>query len=288
MIRRLSDAWIGRNARPSREALSAVADLQPAVVVTGGSDGIGKALAQRFARSGHRVLLVARREEALRQAQEDIRRATFAAVFTLALDATEISAPDRIEAALAAQGCFLDILVNNAAVGLSGHFESHSPKNVDDLVALNVAALTRLMRHALPAMLARGRGGILNVASLGGYAPGPYQATYYASKAYVISLTEAVGAEVSGRGVRVMVLAPGPVSTGFHVKMGAQDSLYRWLIPGSSPHSVARAGYWGFLLGRRVVVPGLASKLLCLCLRLLPHPVTVPIVAWLLAPRARD
>ena len=98
------------------------------------------------------------------------------------------------------------------------------------LLDLNVAALTRLMHHVLPGMLARARGGILNVASLGGLVPGPYQAAYYASKAYVVSLTEAVAAENAGRGVRFMALAPGPVNTGFHAAMGAELSFYRQLI----------------------------------------------------------
>ncbi len=123
------------------------------------------------------------------------------------------------------------MLVNNAGIGLSGRFDDHSHEEIEALLALNVTALTRLMRHVLPQMRARGRGGVLNIASLGGYVPGPHQAVYYASKAYVISLSEAVASELAGTGVRVAVVAPGPVATGFHAAMGAENARYRaWLL----------------------------------------------------------
>ena len=129
-----------------------------------------------------------------------------------------------------------------------------------------------------------GRGGILNLASLGGYTPGPYQAAYYASKAYVISLTEAIASETAGEGVRLTVLAPGPVRTAWHDRAGAGAAFYRWLLP-SSAASVARAGYLGYTLGLRVVVPGLLSPFLAVALRVMPHRVTTPMVRWLLKPR---
>ena len=152
------------------------------------------------------------------------------------------------------------------------------------MIDLNVAALTRLMHHALPGMLARGRGGILNVASLGGLVPGPYQAAYYASKAYVISLTEAVGSEAAGQGVRLTALAPGPVDTGFHAAMGSEFSFYRQLILPLSPEGTANAAYRGYVLGCHLVVPGLINKVLALALRILPHTLLLPFVGWLLRP----
>ena len=109
-------------------------------------------------------------------------------------------------------------------------------------------------------MKARGAGGILNVASLGGYAPGPYQAAYYASKAYVLSLTEALAAEAAGSGVRICVVAPGPVETRFHAKMGGEGAFYRSFIRAQTPKAVAASAYRGFMLGRRVVVPGLFPR----------------------------
>jgi hypothetical protein len=134
-------------------------------------------------------------------------------------------------------------------------------------------------------MLARARGGVLNVASLGGLAPGPYQAAYYASKAYVISLSEAVGYETAGSGVRLSVLAPGPVDTGFHAAMGAEHSFYRQLIFPLSPEATARAAYHGYVLGWRLIVPGLMNKVLAVALRILPHTALLPLIGWLLRPR---
>ena len=140
------------------------------------------------------------------------------------------------------------------------------------------------MHHTLPRLIARGRGGILNVASVGGLVPGPYQAAYYASKAYVISLTEAVGTEIAGLGVRMCVLAPGPVNTGFHQAMGTDFSFYRQLILPLSAQATANAAYRGYVLGCRLVVPGIMNKLLAIALKIIPHALLMSIVGWLLRP----
>jgi hypothetical protein len=284
---RLMDRWIGRAAQRDPRALAAVAGLAPAVAVTGASRGIGLALARQFAERGHPVLMIARGAEALAAAADRVRRTATGRVATLAIDATDPGAAAAIERTLAAERAYLDILVNNAAIGLGGPFEASRPEDIDALVALNVGAVTRLMRHALPAMKARGRGGILNIASLGGAVPGPYQAAYYASKAYVVSLSEAVAAESAGSGVRIAVVAPGPVDTGFHADMGAEAARYRLLLPAQSPDQVARSAYRGFMLGRRVIHPGLLAPVAAAAVKVLPHAVTVPLVAWLLDNRPR-
>ena len=284
-LRPLADAWIGRRGAPSAAALAEIAGRAPATVVTGASAGIGLALARRFAAAGDTVVIVARRAEALEQAAAEIAHETGARPVVLALDVTSPSAPEAIDAALAARGLYLDVLVNNAGTGLAGPFAEHGADEVERLLDLNVKALTRLMHHALPGMRARARGGILNVASLGGYAPGPYQALYYASKAYVISLSEAVAAEIAGEGVRVAVLVPGPVETGFHADMGAEHALYRVLLPSMAPARVAGAAFRGFVLGQRVIIPGLMSRLNGTGMRILPHIALVPLLGWLLWPR---
>jgi short-subunit dehydrogenase len=283
-MRMLMDAWRRRWWRPDAAALAVYAGLRPMVVVTGGSDGIGYALARRFAASGSDVMLVARRPEPLERAAAALRAELKVDAVAVPADVTAPGAIARIDQALAAHGAYADVLVNSAGIGLAGPFHVEAPEDLMRLVDLNVRALTALTRHYLPGMRARGRGGILNIASLGGYTPGPYQAAYYASKAYVISLTEAVAAETSGEGVRVCVLAPGPVKTAWHDRAGAGAAFYRYLLPKSAA-SVARTGHLGYTLGLRVVVPGLLSPILAVTLRIMPHAITVPIVRWLLKPR---
>ena len=263
---------------------------EPFVVVTGGSDGIGREIALRFARAGKRVLLVARDQERLERAAEAIRGAgtpgaAGVRVDVLALDVTTPGAAEAIESHVTGLGGYVETLVNSAGIGLSGGFDTHTPGEIERLLALNVTALTRQMRHFLPGMRARGQGGVINIASLGGYVPGPYQAVYYASKAYVISLSEAVAAEVAADGVRVMVVSPGPVATAFHARMGAESSLYRRLIPAATPASVARWALLAYSLHLRSVAPGVVNTVLVQALRILPHRLVIPIVSWLLRPR---
>lgn len=285
MITRLIDMWTRRNWRPDPEALAQWTDLRPAVVVTGGSEGIGLEIARRFASRGRTVVLVARRPEPLELAASAIRSELGTTALGISLDVTQPGAAEVLEAALAEHGFYADVLVNNAGMGLSGDYISHRAEQIGSLLDINVRALSLLMRHFLPAMCVRGRGGVLNIASLGGYAPGPYQAAYYASKAYVIGLTEAVAWETRGRGARVAVFAPGPVRTRFHARMGAESALYRWLIPAPGPTLAAGSAVRWFEWGRTVITPGVMGPLLAIVMRLTPHPVLVPIVGWLLKPR---
>lgn len=286
VFRLLINRWIARHAASGLNVNAKDAHLHPAVLVTGGSSGIGLAIAHVFHNQGETVVLVARDDTRLAAALSGFPHPTAAPrVFTLALDVTAADALDRIDATLDALGLTLDILVNAAGEGLAGHFYSHNQAAIDHLLAINVDALTRLTRHFLPQMIARARGGILNVASLGGYVPGPGQAAYYASKAYVCSLTEAIAAEIAGSGVRITVVAPGPVATTFHAAMGADHSLYRWLLPAISPERVATAAVTGYHWGRTVVVPGLVPKMLAVAVAVLPHAVTLPLVRLLLALR---
>ncbi len=263
-------------------ARKAVAGLKPAVVITGGSRGIGLALARRFVDAGHDVVIVARDATRLEEAATELNAATGSSVTTILCDVSEPNAIDIITSGLDRAGLYLDVLVNNAGMGLAGPFLSHSHVELSRLLALNIEAVTRLTRAALPDMLARQRGGILNVASLGADVPGPNQAAYYASKAYVVSLSEAIASEVSGQGVRISALLPGPVNTEFHKEMGAEASLYRLVLPSMTADRVARSAYRGFMFGNRVIVPGIANVFFFLALKILPHALTVPLVYWLL------
>lgn len=286
-MRSLVLAWRRRWWRRDPAALAAFEGLRPVTIVTGGSEGIGLELARRFASAGNDVMLVARRLEPLEYAATQIRAESKADVSVLSLDVTAPDAVAKIEAALASHGAYADVLVNNAGIGLAGPFHAHAAADVLRLVDLNVRALTLLTHHFLPGMRVRGRGGILNLASIGGFAPGPNQAAYYASKAYVLSLTEAIAAETAGEGVRVCALAPGPVNTRWHEKAGAQSAFYRSFVPPASARSVAWAGYLGFVLGLRVTIPGLVNPFMALAMRIMPHRIVIPIIGVLLRPRKR-
>ncbi len=262
----------------------------PAVVVTGASEGIGLALARRFVEKGHSVVVVARGDERLAAAADTLLplAAKGCMVLHVALDVTRVDAYAELARRMDDAGLYISVLVNNAGLGLGGTFASHEPEAIDNLIAVNNAGLTRLMHAAIQDMRTRGLGHIINMASLGGYVPGPYQAAYYASKAYVISLSEAVDAELKGSGLRVSVVAPGPVNTGFHASMGAEGALYRRLLPAMTPRQVARSVYRGYRLGLRVIVPGVMNRFVAVVLRVLPHPVVVPLMGWLLKPRGHE
>lgn len=285
MIANLVDLWLRRAWRPDPQRLAALPQGRPAIVVTGASEGIGRELARVFAQKDAALVLIARRRRPLETVAAELAGSHAAEVHALPLDLTRPGAADELQSFLGERGLYVDVLINNAAVGLGGPFTSQDEAGLLALVDLDVRALTLLTRRVLPDMCVRGRGGVLNVASLGGYAAGPYQAAYYAAKAYVITLTRAVAHEVRGQGVRVSVLAPGPVETLFHERMGAETALYRLLLPAMRAAAVARAARRGFLLGHRVILPGLMAAPLALAMRLLPDAVIVPLLGWLLRPR---
>jgi uncharacterized protein len=284
----LLQIWRRRWWRRDPQALAAFAGLKPMTVVTGGSEGIGYALARRFASAGSDVMLVARRPEPLREAADRIRADFKVEAIAVPVDVTSPEAITVIETALAAHGAYADVLVNSAGMGFAGRFLDQSPESVLQVLDLNVRALTHLTRHFLAGMRVRGRGGVLNMGSIGGFGPGPNQAVYYATKAYVHSFSEAIAHETAGQGVRVTVLAPGPVRTRFHARMGAERALYRLFTAPGSVETVARAGYLAFALGLRVVVPGILDPFLALAVRLLPHRIVIPIVGLLLRPMGHD
>jgi uncharacterized protein len=283
-LTRLIDRWLGRY-HPGRTGKLPLPATAPVVLITGASEGIGLALAHCFAASQCRLLLIARRPEPLSSAAQAVQRAHGGQPVWLALDVTADDAIAQIEQTLATHNLHVDVLVNNAGIGLAGPFVDAATADIERLHGLNIAALTRLTRHFLPAMLARGTGGVLNLASLGGLTPGPFQAVYYASKAYVISLTRAIRAETKGQGVRIAVVVPGPVETRFHALMGADAAYYRRFLRQPSAEFVARIAYRGFRLGRTMIVPGVGWSLLALSMKLAPVAVSVAVVRWLLRPR---
>jgi short-subunit dehydrogenase len=208
-------------------------------------------------------------------------------VIAAALDVSEPSAPQVLDELLAQHQLYLDVLVNNAGIGLGGEFTDLDEADLDELVRTNIAALTRLTRYYLPPMRERARGGIMNLASLAAFVPGPWQAPYFASKAYVLSLTAAIGSECAGEGVRVCAIAPGPIETRIHSKMRTTNTFYRLLLPSIPADRMARLAWRSYRLGRRVVVPGFVNSFFAWSGRALPFEVLLPLVGWLMVPRPR-
>jgi short-subunit dehydrogenase len=246
-----------------------VSNLRPVTVITGASAGIGVALARVFAREGHDLALVARRAERLHALADELAGAGAQRPLVIGADLATPGFAERIAEELRAQGAEPQYMVNNAGFGLVGRAGSRGPAEELGMIDVNVRALTELSL-AFADSLARHRGGLLNVGSVAGFLPGPGMAVYYATKAYVLSFSEALHAELKARGVRVTVLCPGPVPTEFAERAGLKSGR----APGPltvSAERVAEAGYRGLMRGQRVVVPGMANKVLTTIIPLVPR-----------------
>jgi uncharacterized protein len=252
-------------------------EKRPVAVITGASAGIGAALAHEFAANGHQLVLIARREQALTALADAIAAKGHARPTVLRMDVARVDAVRDIGEALAKQGLEPEIVVNNAGFGLLGHAHKLDRTQQLAMIDLNVRALTDLSL-AFVDSLERRKGGILNVASVGGFFPGPGMAVYYATKAYVISFSEALHYELAPRGVRVTVLCPGPVPTEFQARAGLTNEKSPPLLTRSA-EQVAQAGYRGLAEGRRLVIPGWASRLATALGRLAPRPLVLAATA---------
>lgn len=241
-------------------------------LVTGASSGIGLALSRAFASQGFDLVVVARNPANLERATNDLRRAFPArAVRAVPIDLASAGAADAVIAATRSEGIAIDILVNNAGIGSRGPFAISDPGLDREMLQVNIVALTELTRLYLGEMLPRRGGRILNVASTAAFLPGPFMAIYYASKAYVVSFSEALSEELRGSGLSVTALCPGPVDTNFAKRAGTAGSRLAHLPLRLSADEVARAGYEGLMRGDRVVIPGIANQLGAIGARLSPH-----------------
>ncbi len=238
--------------------------------MTGGSGGIGRSLAECFAGGGYDVVITGRSEPALAAAARDLRRFG-GSVTTVPGDLSHRAEVERLVQTIRHSGIDVDVLVNNAGFGTAGDFARSDPEAQLEMVMVNVGALTQLTRALLPPMLQRGSGRILNVASTAAFQPGPYFAVYYATKAYVLSFSEAIAEELRDTGVTVTTLCPGPTATGFAARAGLVASpLFQKRVVMTAA-DVARAGYEGALRGDRIVVPGAANRLIAGGVRFLPR-----------------
>ena len=243
--------------------------MQPVALITGASAGIGAELAREFARHGHQVVLTARRVAQLETLAEEIVAAGAKQPHVIAADLEAAGGTDRLAQGLAERGLEPAIVVNNAGFGLSGNAADLDIGAQLRMVDLNARAVTDLSLRFIDAM-ARHRGGILNVASIAGFVPGPGLAVYHATKAYVVSFSEALHQELKPRGVRVSALCPGPVPTEFQARAGIAGGRYPRLLERSAAR-VARDGYRGFMRGDRVIVPGSYNKIVAMAARLMPY-----------------
>jgi short-subunit dehydrogenase len=241
-------------------------------LITGASSGIGLHLAREFARHGHPVVLVAPQADELEGVARDIRLEFQVDARPLAADLTRPEAPGEIFSQLSSGGAGeVEYLVNNAGVGERGRFWENSPQKHLTIIRLNVEAVVRLTQLYLPPMIERGHGRILNTASVAGFEPGPNLAVYHASKAFVLSLSEALATEVQDTGVTVTALCPGATDTDFFEKAHMVDTPAFQKQPVMAPQDVAEAGYAALMKGERIIVPGGMNKAMIAARRLMPE-----------------
>jgi short-subunit dehydrogenase len=240
-------------------------------LITGSSVGIGAALAEVFAQRGHDLILVARRREKLEARAAELEHKFGVKVAFFSEDLSDAQGPRRLFDAVTAEGLDVENLVNNAGVGLYGKFAGTDLDAELKMIQLNVTSVVELTKRFLPAMVQRRRGRILNVASTAAFVPGPWMSIYYATKAFVLSFSEAIGYELRPNGITVTTLCPGPTESEFKVRAGSQRSRLFEAFLMDAP-TVARAGYDGMLRGKSLVIPGLRNKLIPVAARLIPRP----------------
>lgn len=240
-------------------------------LITGGSVGIGAALADVFAAHGHDLILVSRNREKLEARGRAIHQQFGVDVICLPEDLADPAGARRLHESVAARRLDVDYLVNNAGVGLYGKFTSTDLDAEIRMIQLNVTSVVDLTKRFLPSMIARRSGRILNVASTAAFAPGPWMSVYFATKAFLLSFSQAIEYELQTSGISVTTLCPGPTESEFKERAGSQRSRLFQSFLMDAPR-VARAGYDGMMKGKTVVVPGLRNKLIPFATRFAPRP----------------
>ena len=255
---------------PPAEAGAGPARRRETALITGASSGIGLELARLFAANGSDLVLVARSDDRLRDLAAELEGKFGISAQALAADLTRPDSAGEIATELASRGVQVDVLVNNAGFGAHGQVATLGVERQLDVIEVNIAALTRLTALFLPAMLERKHGAVLNVASTAAFQPGPNQAVYCATKAYVLSFTEALAEEVRGTGVHVSCLAPGATDTQFAAQAEMTGTLaFRMGTMAAGP--VAQAGYAGLRRDQTLVIPGLLNRAMALSVRVAPR-----------------
>jgi len=246
-------------------------------LITGASSGIGLELAHLFAQDGYRLVLVARNRTALRLLGDDLQARYGITVRIAPKDLAHPASPDELYHELQESGIVLDVLVNNAGFGAAGAFTQTKWTDESEMIQVNITALTHLTKLFLPQIRAR-EGKLLNVASTAAFQPGPFMSVYYASKAYVLSFTEALAEELIGSGATVTCLCPGPVKTNFQKRAYLQGTKLAASPLTVDVREVARSGYEGMKQGRRIVIPGWKNRMLVEGVRLAPRSLLTKVV----------
>ncbi len=249
-------------------------------LITGASGGIGYELAKLFAKDHYNLVLVARSSDKLNQVASQLRQQFGLNVEAMALDLAEDQSVKMLFEHLKGEKLEVDMLVNNAGFGVFGEFAEMPEEEILGQVQLNVVALTHLTRLFLPAMIARRQGKIMNVASTAAFQPGPLMAVYYATKAYVLSFSEALANEVDGTGVVVSCFCPGATDTGFQKRAGMEDSRLFKRIGAMNVEAVARDGYRGLMAGKTLVISGTRNWLVAESVRFAPRKWVTAISRW--------
>jgi short-subunit dehydrogenase len=256
---------------------------RPLALVTGASGGIGAELARELARHGHDLVLAARSLAPMEALAAELR-GLGAEATVIATDLARPGAAAALADDIARRGLAVDVLVNNAGLGTAGRFDRADPARLGEILQVNIVALTELTRLLLPGMVERGHGRIMLIASIAAFQPGPRMAAYFASKAYVLSLGEALAYELRGTGVSVTTLCPGATATQFFAVAGAENSVMATRLRRMMPaREVARLGYRGLAAGRRVVITGALNRLVALAGRYMPHRLTLPVTDLLMS-----
>jgi short-subunit dehydrogenase len=249
-------------------------------LITGASGGIGYELAKLFARDGYQLVLVARSQDRLSQVAVELQQQFGTSVKHVAMDLAAAGAAKTLFDHLESQGAVIDVLVNNAGFGAKGEFAGMEESEVLGQIELNITALTQLTRLYLPGMLARHQGKIMNVASTAGFQPGPLMAVYFATKAYVLSFSQALSNEVAGSGVVVSCFCPGATDTGFEKRAGMESSRLFRKFGAMKVETVARDGYRGLMAGKTLVFSGLRNRLSAEMVRFAPRKLVTAVARW--------
>lgn len=252
------------------------------VLITGATGGFGREFARQFGTEGYSLLLTGRNEEKLRELRENlIKMGVSAEIWTFPLDLGEKNAPKRLFDYAAQHHIKVEILVNNAGFGDFGPFADCDWEKQEEMVQVNVTSLTRLCRLFLPEMLERGSGSILNVSSIGAFQAGPMVSVYYATKAYVLSFTEALAVELKGTGVKVLALCPGPTDTGFARRANMKNSGLFKKMDEKGAEKVVKSAIHALKRGKVIAVPGLLNQVGAFAVKLAPRAVVRNAVAFI-------